>query len=112
MKKLLLGLALLAGTAASAGGLLINGAGATFPVPALFEVVQPSTTSCTPTSSSTTSRSARAAASSRSPRSTVDFGASDAPMTDDELAEGAGRGSHPDGARRGRRRLQRRARGR
>ena len=33
MKKLLMGAALLLGTAASAEGLLINGAGATFPAP-------------------------------------------------------------------------------
>ena len=45
----------------------------------------PSTTSSTRTSRSTTSRSDRAAASSRSPRQTVFFGASDGPMTDEQL---------------------------
>ena len=39
---------------------------------------------------------------------TVDFGASDAPMTDEELAKArAARAAHPDGARRRRRHLQR-----
>ena len=54
----------------------------------------PSTTSCTPTSRSTTSRSARAAASGRSPTQTVFFGATDGPMTDEQLQAAPGKILH------------------
>jgi phosphate transport system substrate-binding protein len=86
MKKLLMGAALLLGTAASAQGLLINGAGATFPRPSTRSG-SVNITSCTRTLSSTTRPSAPVAASSSSPRATVDFGASDAPMKDDQIAK-------------------------
>ena len=60
-----------------------------------------STTSCTRTCRSTTSRSARAAASGRSPNQTVFFGATDGPMTDEQLQGRAGQDpALPDGARR------------
>ena len=53
-----------------------------------------STTSCTRACRSTTSRSDRAAASGRSPKQTVFFGATDGPMTDEQLLAAPGKILH------------------
>ena len=83
MKKLLMGVALLLGTAASADGLLINGAGATFPYP-IYSKWFNEYDKIDPASRSTTSPSAPAAASSRSPRAPSTSAPAMRPMTDDQ----------------------------
>ena len=60
-------------------------AGATFPASDLFEVVLASTTSCTRTSRSTTSRSGPGAGIQQITERTVFFGATDGPMTPEQL---------------------------
>jgi phosphate transport system substrate-binding protein len=86
MKKLLLGLALLAGTAASAGGLLINGAGATFPDP-IYKKWFAEYNRLHPDIKINYQAIGSGGGIKQFTDGTVDFGASDAPMKDDQIAK-------------------------
>jgi phosphate transport system substrate-binding protein len=86
MKKLLMGLALLAGTAASAGGLLINGAGATFPDP-IYKKWFAEYNRLHPDIKINYQAIGSGGGIKQFTDGTVDFGASDAPMKDDQIAK-------------------------
>jgi phosphate transport system substrate-binding protein len=86
MKKLLMGLALLAGTAASAEGLLINGAGATFPFPVYSKWFN-EYNKLHPDLKFNYQSIGSGGGIKQFTDGTVDFGASDAPMKDDQIAK-------------------------
>ena len=86
MKKLLMGLALLAGTAASAGDLLINGAGATFPAP-IYQKWFSEYNKLHPDIKFNYQAIGSGGGIKQFTEATVDFGASDAPMKDDQIAK-------------------------
>ncbi len=86
MKKLLLAAALLAGTAASADNLLINGAGATFPAP-LYQTWFSEYNTLHPTIQFNYQAIGSGGGIKQFSEGTVDFGASDAPMKDDQIAK-------------------------
>jgi phosphate transport system substrate-binding protein len=86
MKKLLMGLALLAGTTASAAGLLINGAGATFPAP-LYQKWFSEYNKLHPDIKFNYQAIGSGGGIKQFGDATVDFGASDAPMKDDQIAK-------------------------
>ena len=86
MKKLLMGLALLAGTAASAEGLLINGAGATFPDP-IYKKWFAEYNRLHPDIKINYQAIGSGGGIKQFTDGTVDFGASDAPMKDDQIAK-------------------------
>jgi phosphate transport system substrate-binding protein len=86
MKKLLMGLALLAGTAASADGLLINGAGATFPDP-IYKKWFAEYNRLHPDIKINYQAIGSGGGIKQFTDGTVDFGASDAPMKDDQIAK-------------------------
>jgi phosphate transport system substrate-binding protein len=86
MNKLLMGLALLAGTAASAAGLLINGAGATFPAP-IYQKWFNEYNKLHPDIKFNYQAIGSGGGIKQFGEGTVDFGASDAPMKDDQIAK-------------------------
>ena len=86
MKKLLMGAALLLGTAASAQGLLINGAGATFPAP-LYQKWFSEYNKLHPDIKFNYQAIGSGGGIKQFSEGTVDFGASDAPMKDDQIAK-------------------------
>jgi phosphate transport system substrate-binding protein len=86
MKKLLMGLFLLAGTAASAAGLLINGAGATFPFP-IYSKWFSEYNKLHPDLKFNYQSIGSGGGIKQFTDGTVDFGASDAPMKDDQIAK-------------------------
>jgi len=86
MKKLLMGLALLAGTAASAGDLLINGAGATFPAP-IYQKWFSEYNKLHPDIKFNYQAIGSGGGIKQFTEGTVDFGASDAFMKDDQIAK-------------------------
>ena len=86
MKKLLMGLALLLGTTASADGLLINGAGATFPAP-LYQKWFSEYNKLHPEIKFNYQAIGSGGGIKQFTEGTVDFGASDAPMKDDQIAK-------------------------
>ena len=86
MKKLLIGAALLLGTAASAQGLLINGAGATFPAP-LYQKWFSEYNKLNPNIKFNYQPIGSGGGIQQFTAGTVDFGASDAPMKDDQIAK-------------------------
>jgi phosphate transport system substrate-binding protein len=90
MKKLVLGLTLaLAGTAFAQGGLLINGAGATFPFP-LYSKWFSEYNKLNPALKFNYQSIGSGGGIKQITERTVDFGASDAPLSDEELAKVAG----------------------
>ena len=89
MKKLLMGAALLLGTAASAQGLLINGAGATFPAP-LYQKWFSEYNKLHPDIKFNYQAIGSGGGIKQFTEGTVDFGASDAPMKDDQIAKAPG----------------------
>ncbi len=86
MKKLLMGAALLLGTVASAGGLLINGAGATFPFP-IYSKWFNEYNRLHPDIKFNYQSIGSGGGIKQFTDGTVDFGASDAPMKDDQIAK-------------------------
>ncbi len=86
MKKLLIGAALLLGTAASAQGLLINGAGATFPAP-LYQKWFSEYYKLHPEMKFNYQPIGSGGGIKQFSEGTIDFGASDAPMKDDQIAK-------------------------
>jgi phosphate transport system substrate-binding protein len=86
VKKLLMGLMLLAGTAASAAGLLINGAGATFPFP-IYSKWFSEYNKLHPDLKFNYQSIGSGGGIKQFTDGTVDFGASDAPMKDDQIAK-------------------------
>ena len=86
MKKLLMGAALLLGTAASAEGLLINGAGATFPAP-IYQKWFSEYNQMHPDIKFNYQAIGSGGGIKQFSEGTVDFGASDAPMKDDQIAK-------------------------
>src|SRR6516165_8587949 len=86
MKKLLMGAALLLGTAASAQGLLINGAGATFPAP-IYQKWFSEYNQMHPDIKFNYQAIGSGGGIKQFSEGTVDFGASDAPMKDDQIAK-------------------------
>ena len=86
MKKLLMGAALLLGTAASAEGLLINGAGATFPAP-LYQKWFSEYNKIHPDIKFNYQAIGSGGGIKQFSEGTVDFGATDAPMKDDQIAK-------------------------
>jgi len=86
MKKLLMGAALLLGTAASAQGLLINGAGATFPAP-IYQKWFSEYNKMHPEIKINYQPIGSGGGIKQFTEGTVDFGASDAPMKDDQIAK-------------------------
>ena len=86
MKKLLMGAALLLGTAVSAGGLLINGAGATFPFP-IYSKWFNEYNRLHPDIKFNYQSIGSGGGIKQFTDGTVDFGASDAPMKDDQVAK-------------------------
>ncbi|HVP61935.1 MAG TPA: phosphate ABC transporter substrate-binding protein PstS [Myxococcaceae bacterium] len=86
MKKLLMGIAMLLGTAASAEGLLINGAGATFPAP-LYQKWFSEYNKINPNLKFNYQAIGSGGGIKQFSEGTVDFGATDAPMKDDQIAK-------------------------
>jgi phosphate transport system substrate-binding protein len=86
MKKLLIGAALLLGTAASAQGLLINGAGATFPAP-LYQKWFSEYNKLNPNIKFNYQPIGSGGGIQQFTAGTVDFGATDAPMKDEQIAK-------------------------
>jgi phosphate transport system substrate-binding protein len=86
MKKLLMGAALLLGTAASAQGLLINGAGATFPAP-LYQKWFNEYNKLNPNIKFNYQAIGSGGGIKQFTEGTVDFGATDAFLKDDQLAK-------------------------
>jgi phosphate transport system substrate-binding protein len=86
MKKLLMGAVLLLGTAASAEGLLINGAGATFPFP-IYSKWFNEYNKLNPNIKFNYQSIGSGGGIKQFTDGTVDFGASDAPMKDDQIAK-------------------------
>ena len=86
MKKLLMGAALLLGTAASAQGLLINGAGATFPFP-IYSKWFSEYNRLHPDIKFNYQSIGSGGGIKQFTDGTVDFGASDAPMTDEQISK-------------------------
>src|SRR5262249_60475745 len=86
MKKLLMGAALLLGTAASAQGLLINGAGATFPAP-IYQKWFSEYNKMHPDIKFNYQAIGSGGGIKQFSEGTVDFGASDAFMKDDQIAK-------------------------
>ncbi len=86
MKKLLMGAALLLGAAASAEGLLINGAGATFPAP-LYQKWFSEYNKIHPDIKFNYQAIGSGGGIKQFTEGTVDFGATDAPMKDDQIAK-------------------------
>ena len=86
MKKLLMGAALLLGTVASAGGLLITGAGSTFVYPISSKWFS-DYNKLHPDEKFNYQSIGSGGGVKQITEKTVDFGASDAPMTDAELAK-------------------------
>jgi phosphate transport system substrate-binding protein len=86
MKKLLMGAALLLGTAASAQGLLINGAGATFPAP-LYQKWFSEYNKLNPNIKFNYQAIGSGGGIKQFTEGTVDFGATDAFLKDDQLAK-------------------------
>ena len=86
MKKLLIGAALLLGTAASAQGLLINGAGATFPAP-LYQKWFSEYNKLNPNIKFNYQPIGSGGGIKQFTEGTIDFGASDSPMKDDQIAK-------------------------
>ena len=89
MKKLLMGAAMLLGTAAAAEGLLINGAGATFPAP-LYQKWFSEYNKLHPDIKFNYQAIGSGGGIKQFTEGTVDFGASDAPMKDDQIAKAPG----------------------
>jgi phosphate transport system substrate-binding protein len=89
MKKLLMGAAMLLGTAAAAEGLLINGAGATFPAP-LYQKWFSEYNKLNPNIKFNYQAIGSGGGIKQFTEGTVDFGASDAPMKDDQIAKAPG----------------------
>ena len=85
---------LLAARAGLAQNVQINGAGATFPYPIYSKWFSEYNKLHPERARSTTSRSARAAASGSSRNQTVFFGATDGPMTDEQLLAAPGKILH------------------
>ena len=86
MKKLMMGLLLLAGSSASAQGLLINGAGATFPFP-IYSKWFSEYNRLHPDIKFNYQSIGSGGGIKQFTDGTVDFGASDAPMKDDQIAK-------------------------
>ena len=86
MNKLLMGAALLLGTAASAQGLLINGAGATFPAP-LYQKWFSEYNKINPNIKFNYQAIGSGGGIKQFTDGTVDFGATDASLKDDQLAK-------------------------
>ncbi len=86
MKKLLIGAALLLGTATSAQGLLINGAGATFPAP-LYQKWFSEYNKLNPNIKFNYQPIGSGGGIKQFTEGTIDFGASDSPMKDDQIAK-------------------------
>ena len=86
MNKLLMGAALLLGTAASAQGLLINGAGATFPAP-LYQKWFSEYNKINPNIKFNYQPIGSGGGIKQFGEGTIDFGASDAFMKDDQIAK-------------------------
>jgi phosphate transport system substrate-binding protein len=86
MKKLLMGAALLLGTAASAQSLLINGAGATFPAP-LYQKWFSEYNKLNPSIKFNYQAIGSGGGIKQFSEGTIDFGASDAFMKDDQIAK-------------------------
>jgi len=86
MKKLLMGAVLLLGTAASAQGLLINGAGATFPAP-LYQKWFSEYNKINPNLKFNYQAIGSGGGIKQFSEGTVDFGATDAFMKDDQMAK-------------------------
>jgi phosphate transport system substrate-binding protein len=86
MKKLLMGAALLLGTAASAQGLLINGAGATFPAP-LYQKWFNEYNKLNPNIKFNYQPIGSGGGIKQFSEGTIDFGATDAFMKDDQIAK-------------------------
>jgi phosphate transport system substrate-binding protein len=86
MKKVLMGAVLLLGTAASAQGLLINGAGATFPAP-LYQKWFSEYNKINPNIKFNYQAIGSGGGIKQFTDGTVDFGASDAFMKDDQIAK-------------------------
>ena len=86
MKKLMMGLLLVAGSSASAGGLLINGAGATFPFP-IYSKWFNEYNRLHPDIKFNYQSIGSGGGIKQFTDGTVDFGASDAPMKDDQIAK-------------------------
>ena len=86
MKKLLMGAALLLGTAASAQGLLINGAGATFPAP-LYQKWFNEYNKLNPNIKFNYQPIGSGGGIKQFGEGTIDFGATDAFMKDDQIAK-------------------------
>ncbi len=86
MNKLLMGAALLLGTVASAQGLLINGAGATFPAP-LYQKWFSEYNKINPSIKFNYQPIGSGGGIKQFSEGTIDFGASDAFMKDDQIAK-------------------------
>ena len=86
MKKLLMGAALLLGTTASAQGLLINGAGATFPAP-LYQKWFNEYNKLNPNMKFNYQPIGSGGGIKQFSEGTIDFGATDAFMKDDQIAK-------------------------
>jgi phosphate transport system substrate-binding protein len=86
MKKLLMAAALLLGTTASADGLLINGAGATFPAP-LYQKWFSEYNKVHPEIKFNYQAIGSGGGIKQFSEGTIDFGASDAAMKDDQIAK-------------------------
>lgn len=86
MKKLLMGLALLAGTTAAADGLLINGAGATFPFP-MYSKWFSEYNKLHPDLKFNYQSIGSGGGIKQFTDGTVDFGASDAPMNNEQITK-------------------------
>jgi phosphate transport system substrate-binding protein len=86
MKKLMMALALVAASTASAGGLLINGAGATFPFP-MYSKWFSEYNRLHPDIKFNYQSIGSGGGIKQFTDGTVDFGASDAPMKDDQIAK-------------------------
>src|SRR5512138_2730171 len=93
MKKLLMGAALLLGTAASAQGLLINGAGATFPFP-IYSKWFSEYNKLHPNVQINYQSIGSGGGIRQLSAQTVFFGASDGPMTQDQMLAAPGRILH------------------
>jgi len=86
MKKFLMGLLLVAGSTASAQSLLINGAGATFPAP-LYQKWFSEYNKINPNLKFNYQAIGSGGGIKQFSEGTVDFGATDAPMKDDQIAK-------------------------
>jgi phosphate transport system substrate-binding protein len=86
MKKLVMGILLLASSLASAEDLLINGAGATFPAP-LYQKWFSEYNKINPTLKFNYQAIGSGGGIKQFTEGTVDFGATDAPMKDDQIAK-------------------------